>query len=150
MSNMSNRFLLIVTFLCGFSGYLQAQEPAPCEHDWGFPTWTCADDYSAATAHFTCALCGATEDVDGTLADWIELADGNKLYEVNHNGLHQQILGPNALNFGLNQTLPTNHPYYILTPDPRRGAYRIWSEDVKTVNYYILDDDDGSIDYSVR
>ena len=150
MSNMSNRFLLIVTFLCGFSGYLQAQEPAPCEHDWGFPTWTCADDYSAATAHFTCALCGATEDVDGTLADWIELADGNKLYEVNHNGLHQQILGPNALNFGLNQTLPTNHPYYILTPDPRRGAYRIWSEDVKTVNYYILDDDDGSIDYSVN
>ena len=140
--------LIIFTLLTGKTAW--AQEPAPCEHDWGFPTWTCADDYSAATAHFTCALCGATEDVDGTLADWIELADGNKLYEVNHNGLHQQILGPNALNFGLNQTLPTNHPYYILTPDARRGAYRIWSEDVKTVNYYILDDDDGSIDYSVN
>ena len=140
--------LIIFTLLTGKTAW--AQEPAPCEHDWGFPTWTCADDYSAATAHFTCALCGATEDVDGTLNDGIELADGHKLYEVNHNGWHAHIFGPNVLNPGLNQTLQTNHPYYIINPAGYRSytAYRIWSEDARNVKYYMLNDDDGSVNFT--
>lgn len=141
--------LIIFTLLTGKTAW--AQEPAPCEHDWGFPTWTCADDYSAATAHFTCALCGATEDVDGILND-LELADGHKLYEVNHNGWHTHIFGPNVLNPGLNQTLQTNHPYYIINPAGNWSstAYRIWSEDARKVGYYMLNDDDCSINFTLQ
>lgn len=138
--------LIIFTLLTGKTAW--AQEPAPCEHDWGFPTWTCADDYSAATAHFTCTLCGETEDVVGTLADYFNLADGHKVYWVNHDGIYNQVFGPNVLQPGLNQTLQTNHPYFIQSPNgPRNGAYRIWTGDARAVKYYILDDEDVSSIY---
>ena len=136
--------LIIFTLLTVKTAW--AQEPAPCEHDWGFPTWTCADDYSAATAHFTCALCGETEDVVGTLADEFNLADGHKVYRVTHNGQYlQQVFGPHVLQPGLNQTLQTNHPYFIQLPyGQRHGAYHIWTGDARAVKYYILDDEDVS------
>lgn len=140
--------IIFFTLLNGMRAW--AQEPAACEHDWGFPTWTCADDYSAATAHFTCTLCDETEDVDGTLTDF-NLADGHKVYWVNHDGIYNQVFGPNVLQPGLNQTLQTNHPYFIQSPNgPRNGAYRIWTGDARAVKYYMLDDEDvSSINFTI-
>ena len=140
--------LIIFTLLTGKTAW--AQEPAPCEHDWGFPTWTCADDYSAATAHFTCALCGATEDVDGIFQDY-GLADGHKAYraKINKNDFYQ-VFGPNVLHPGINQILQTHHPYYIILPDGVHSAYRIWTEEKKSIKFYMLNDDDGTIDYSIN
>ena len=34
-----------------------------CTHDYGNPVWTWADDYSSATAEFTCSLCGDVQNV---------------------------------------------------------------------------------------
>ncbi len=36
-------------------------------HDWGDPEWTWADDYSAATAGFTCGTCGTEEVLDADI-----------------------------------------------------------------------------------
>ncbi len=37
-----------------------------CTHDYGNPVWTWADDYSSATAEFTCSLCGDVQTVTTT------------------------------------------------------------------------------------
>ena len=121
---------------------------AQWQHDWSFPTWTVANDYTTATAHFTCALCGETEDV---VANCKKLSDDPKEYSVMH-GFEEDgfpcsfhyYAGSDVLNPGLNQTLPTHHAYYLCgISGQMNGTYRIWSEDAYSVIYYALRDDGG-------
>jgi hypothetical protein len=61
-------------------------------HSYGNPVWTWSDDYSSASAAFTCSLCGNTETVDAVVTKDETpagcLTDGKTVYtaSVSYNG----------------------------------------------------------------
>ena len=52
----------------------------PCEHEYGEPEWAWADDYSSATATFTCTKCGETETLDATITSEEDTENGVIIY----------------------------------------------------------------------
>ncbi|MBO4733482.1 MAG: hypothetical protein J5662_03300, partial [Clostridia bacterium] len=51
-----------------------------CEHTYGEPEWTWADDYSSATATFTCSKCGDTKTVTATVTSAEDTENGVIVY----------------------------------------------------------------------
>lgn len=41
------------------------------EHEWGEPAWTWSEDGKTATATFTCAECGETQNVKATVTSTV-------------------------------------------------------------------------------
>ena len=52
----------------------------PCDHTYGEPVWNWADDYSSATATFTCSECGDVQTLDATVTSEEDTENGKIIY----------------------------------------------------------------------
>ena len=115
---------------------------AQWQHDWNFPEWTWTDNYSSATAHFTCLLCGETQNKQAFISAY---PGENYLFSVEFGDemdWYCGFTGNNALHQG-QQTVQLNQPYYICSGAP--GHYRIRCPEASFVSFYSLKEDDYSL-----
>ncbi len=84
----------------------------PCEHTYGDPVWNWADDFSSATATFTCTKdCGESVTLDATISSEEDKENNKITYTA-------------TVTF--NGTVYTDKQVVTLTPPPPTGESFVW------------------------
>ncbi len=83
----------------------------PCEHTYGDPVWSWAEDYSSATATFTCTKCGEEETLTATITSEEDTENSQIIYTA---------------TVTLNGTVYTDTVNVTMTPPPPTGESYVW------------------------